>query len=162
MPLRCTSTGLAPRGPGPGWVPTPDILLAPPPAPAPQPAQRSGRPARLITSRADGRWAKLLPFPRRGDTSAPSVTRLQGRDHAPPFRTVATARAAIRTKGISKPLGRYPEFDARHGVRGARRRHPRLSRQGDALGSTPKGRSHPRGADPCLPIRDTTEGASSF
>ena len=45
---------------------------------------------------------------------------------------------------------------------GARRRHPRLSRQGDALGSTPKGRPQPRGADPCLLIRDTTEGASSI
>jgi len=71
---------------------------------------------------------------------------------------VATARAAIRTKGISKPLGRYTEFGARHGVRAAQRRHPRLSRQGDALGSTPKGRPRLHGADPCLPIRDTMKG----
>ena len=152
----------APRGPSPGWVPTPRIFSAPPPAPAPQPAQRSGRPARLITSPAEGRWATLPPFPRRYDASARPVTRLQGRDHAPPFRTMATC-AAIRTKGSSKPLSRYPEFDLLDmEFVGARRRHPRLSRQGDALGSTPKGRSQPRGADPCLLIWDTTEGASCY
>ena len=75
----------APRGPSPGWVPTPRIFSAPPPAPAPQPAQRSGRPARLITSTAEGRWATLPPLPRHCDGSARPVTRLQGRDHAPPF-----------------------------------------------------------------------------
>ena len=45
---------------------------------APQPAQRTGRPTRLSTGTAEGRWAKLPPFPRRCDSLIRHTAARQG------------------------------------------------------------------------------------
>ena len=92
MPLRCTSTGFGPTRPWPGMGPNTRYPFGTTSCSAPQPAQRTGRPARLITSPADGRWATLPPFfstPLR-HLSLIRHTAARQDPRAPPFRTVAT------------------------------------------------------------------------